>query len=637
MHVRKTSNSDSKKYPPGSFMGRLKEQKIIATLAAFIGGGWLTYEVVHWILVDHYHLPKILKDITIVTFLGALLSTVIWRWFRRAEKRPGNVKVEVLVVPLIILITLVTDLKFIFKMTGIAINMLIIGVVSLCIGIAWVVFKSLQWAASAPEAEKKVEALKPIEEKPISFPEWKKSIVVLPFDNISPEEDQDYFCDGMTEEIITDLSSIHELRVISRSSAMMLKGSKKPVRDIAKELNVQYVLEGSVRKAGNDIRITAQLIDATSDAHLWAEKYSSTLDDVFDIQEKVSRSIVDALRLKISPEEIKRISEKPIDNVQAYECYLRARQEIWRWTEDAFDRALQYLKNGLEIIGENSLLYAGIGEVYYNYVNIGVRQEDYIDKAEECIKRAFELDPDCPRGHYVLGLINQAFRANPRKSVDHLKRALAVDPNDSGVLFWLIAGYSFIGKTNASVPLIDRLLKIDPLDQQSHFGAGLFNLFIGRFDLARKHLHKAYQIEPENPICEIYYGLILIYNKSFKEAYAVMDKSEKTMPEHGIVQIGSIIKYAMQGKKERISQLMTSEFQAYCRRDPFWSLHLAEGYALLDEKEKAFDWLENAINRGLINYQFLNDYDSFLENIRREPRFKKLMKRVKHEWENFEV
>ncbi len=471
----------------------------------------------------------------------------------------------------------------------------------------------------------------------IAVPKTEKSIVVLPFDDMSPNKDNEYFSDGLTEEIISDLSLIQDLLVISRSSAMTYKGTKKKIKEIGQELNVQYVLEGSVRKAGNNLRITAQLIDAINDTHLWAEKYSSTLDDVFDIQEKVSRSIVDALRIKISPEEIKRISEKPIDNVQAYECYLRARQEMWRWTEDAFDRALQYLKNGLEIIGENALLYAGIGEVYFNYVNIGVRQEDYIDKAEECVKRAFELDPDCPRGHYVLGLINQAFRGNPRKSIDHLKRALAIDPNDSGVLFWLIAGYSFIGKTNASIALIDRLLRIDPLDQQSHFGAGLINLLAGKFDLARKHFLKAYQIEPENPICEIYYGLILLYNKSFKEAYALIDKSEKKMPEHGIVQIGSIINDSMQGKKERLSRLMTPEFQAYCRRDPFWSLHVTEGYALLDEKEKAFDWLENAINRGLINYHFLNEYDLFLENIRGEERFKKLMKRVKHEWENFEV
>ena len=471
----------------------------------------------------------------------------------------------------------------------------------------------------------------------ITFPKTEMSIVVLPFEDMSPNKDNEYFSDGLTEEIISDLSHIHDLLVISRSSAMTYKGKKKKIVEIGRELNVQFVLEGSVRKAGNDIRITAQLIDATNDAHLWAEKYGGTLDDVFDIQEKVSRSIVDALKLKLSPEEKKKVTERPIDNVQAYECYLRARQEMWRWTEDAFDSALQYLQNGLEIVGDNSLLYAGMGEVYYNYVNIGVKKEDYIDKAEECIKKAFELDADCPKGHYVLGLINQALRGNPQQSVNHLKRALDVDPDDSGVLFWLSVGYLFYGKIKAAIPLIDRLLQIDPLNPNSHWLLGFLNFFDGSFNLARRQLLKAYQMEPENPVFQIYYGIILAYSKCFKEAYAVLDKSEKMMPEHGIVQIGIFLKYAMQGKKEKISQLIIPKFKTYCRRDPLWSMQLAEGYALYDKKKEALDWLENAANRGFINYPFLNEYDPFLKNIREEPRFKKLMERVKHEWENFKV
>jgi len=161
-----------------------------------------------------------------------------------------------------------------------------------------------------------------------------KSIVVLPFEDMSPGKDNEYFSDGLTEEIITDLSHIHDLLVISRSSAMTFKGTKQTIPEIVKKVNVRYVLEGSVRKAGNSLRITAQLIDATTDAHLWAEKYSGTLDDVFDIQEKVSRSIVDALKVKLSPKEKKQIAERPIDNVQAYECYLRAMREMQRGTED---------------------------------------------------------------------------------------------------------------------------------------------------------------------------------------------------------------------------------------------------------------------------------------------------------------
>src|SRR4030042_310996 len=142
------------------------------------------------------------------------------------------------------------------------------------------------------------------------------------------DPDQDYFSDGLTEEIITDLSQVHDLLVISRSSAMTFKGVRKKIKDIAREVNVRYVLEGSVRKAGNDLRITAQLIDAKKDTHLLAEKYTGTIDDIFNIQEKVSHSIVDALKIKLNPEEQKRISEVPIDNVKAYEYYFKEKQAM---------------------------------------------------------------------------------------------------------------------------------------------------------------------------------------------------------------------------------------------------------------------------------------------------------------------
>ena len=164
-------------------------------------------------------------------------------------------------------------------------------------------------------------------------PTKEKSIIVLPFENISPDPDQDYFSDGLTEEIITDLSHIQDLLVISRSSAMTFKGTKKKISEIVREVNVHYALEGSVRKAGNNIRITAQLIDGINDSHIWAEKYSGTLDDIFDIQEKVSRALTDSLKIKLSPEDKKKFQERTIDNAFAYDRFLRAYSEILSWTK----------------------------------------------------------------------------------------------------------------------------------------------------------------------------------------------------------------------------------------------------------------------------------------------------------------
>ena len=231
-----------------------------------------------------------------------------------------------------------------------------------------------------------------------------QSIVVLPFDSLSPDQENKYFADGLTEELIADLSKIQALRVISRTSAMTLKGRERDVRSIGRELDVRYVLEGSVRRAGNNLRVTAQLIDAMNDAHLWAEKYTGTLDDVFDIQEKLSRTIVNALKLELSPEENRRIAERPIDDVRAYECYLRARLETWRWSKDALDHALRLIQNGLDIVGDNELLYAAQGNVYVQYRQVGIDTSDAnVRKAEECVEKVFALNPDSHHGHRLSG------------------------------------------------------------------------------------------------------------------------------------------------------------------------------------------------------------------------------------------
>ena len=301
-----------------SFLTKLRKRHIIETFVGFIAGGWLFLEFVDRILIAHYELNKKWLDVSFVTLLGALLCISLWRWFSGTEKRPGNVKIEVLLVPLIILIALAIDLNLIFQIIGMPGKKLLIGIVAFLLGIAWVIFKLSQWAAHVSEFPKEqIKTPSTVETglAAVGPPQWSKSIVVLPFENISPEEGQEYFCDGMTEEIITDLSHIRDLRVISRNSAMVFKGTHKPTRDIGRELNVQYVLEGSVRRAGNDLRITAQLIDAINDAHLWADKYSGTLDDVFVMQEKVSRSIVDALRLKLTQVEDQQLAKRPLVDI----------------------------------------------------------------------------------------------------------------------------------------------------------------------------------------------------------------------------------------------------------------------------------------------------------------------------------
>src|ERR1035437_9087844 len=204
------------------------------------------------------------------------------------------------------------------------------------------------------------------------------SIAVLPFIDMSPQKDQEYFCDGMTEELINRLGNVRELKVPARTSVFTFKGKAENISDIGQKLNVETVLEGSIRKAGNKLRITAQLINIADGYHLWSETYDRDLKEVFAIQDEISSAIVEALKLKLTSTEKPKISERPMDNIEAYEFYLRAMQDINRFTEDGLDRALRNLQKGIEISGDDALLYSGMALVYWQYVNIGVKQEEYI-------------------------------------------------------------------------------------------------------------------------------------------------------------------------------------------------------------------------------------------------------------------
>jgi len=568
-NMRLTKKSSSfKKYPPSSFMYRVRKWRIIETFIAFVAGGVAAVEFVYHIIFHYYHFPRYTVDITIIAIMIAMLCTLAWRWFR-GEREEGT---------------------------------------------------------EEPKTE------------PISFPEWKNSIVVLPFENISSEESQDYFCDGMTEEIITDLSSIHDLRVISRSSAMMLKGSKKAVRDIAKELNVQYILEGSVRKAENDIRITAQLIEATSDAHLWAEKYSVKLDDVFDIQEKVSRSIVDALKLKLSPEEVRGIAEHAIDNAQAYEWYIRARQEFWKYTEDSLNRCLQYLKNGETIVGDNALLLAGIGFVYFQFYDSGIRLEtEYIQNAESYGKKALHLNSDSPHAHRLLGLV-QLKKTGSTEAYGYIKKAHQLDPNDPDTLLWLGYILSLIkGRISESEPYVRKLLSIDPLIPANQSAVAGWHLAQGELEQSLSHFRKWYHMEPDSSVGRWHLAVNLALNQKQEESISLIEQTDKDIPGGPMNTFGLILKCAIKGEKESIKELLTDEITQMAWNDFHLPWFMAQCFALLNQKSRALDWLEQAVEQGWTNYPLFSTYDPFLENIRGEPRFKKLMKRVKYEWENFEV
>jgi non-specific serine/threonine protein kinase len=463
-----------------------------------------------------------------------------------------------------------------------------------------------------------------------------KSIVVLPFDNLSPDPDQEYFSDGLTEEIISDLSSVRALRVISRSSAMTFKGTRKRVADVARDLNVQYVLEGSVRKSGNNLRITAQLIDAPNDAHLWAEKYSGTLDDVFAIQERVSRSILEAMRLTLAPDEAARIRRHPISDIRAYEYYLKAIAEIVKFTERGTKEAERFLHNALDLVGENALLYAALASTKLNLANIGIGHEESLADAERYLQKALSLDPDLPQAHSNLGWL-RFFAGRCREAADHLKRSLTLGLNDTVGVVILASVYMCAGKIPAAEHLCEQALRIDPVAYPVHWAQGGMYFYDGQFGKAREAWGTMYRMFPDNPYSRFAFALILIYHKDYDEAFRIIEENLKRDPANVLSTLGAMLKFAVLGEKDRAQHEMTPAFRKSCLRDLTYSHHIAGVFALLGDNVEAMDWIENAVGMGFVNYPFLAEKDLLLANIRSQERFKRLMVRVKKEWEEFEV
>jgi TolB-like protein len=465
-----------------------------------------------------------------------------------------------------------------------------------------------------------------------------KSIIVLPFENISPDPDQEYFSDGLTEEVISDLSLIPDLLVISRSSAMTFKGGKYTIKEIAEKVNVRYVLEGSVRKASNNLRITAQLIDSANDGHIWAEKYSGTLEDIFDIQEKVSQSIFKALKVKLSSEEIHKIHERPIVNVVAYDCYLRAYREIMSWTKERVDVGLELLRKGNEITGENAVIYAGMALAHFQYSNLGIDQQKNAGISEELVRRAISIDPELAEAHLVFANILFVFHGNPREAVRHYQHANLNRPDNPDIMVWLSWCYHIIGKTELALKLSERCRIIDPLNPlYDNAYKGLNNFMQGRFDLALDPLLYINKLYPEAGMWKLWKTLALMYNDLTVDAYNYLCETVIEPGKESIDGLLIFLKYALKEDKEKMSSLLTPEFVNAMQFDCQYSWHLAAFYSHSGEKENALNWLDKAVDRGFINYPMLSQYDKLLNNVRGEERFIKLMERVKYEWENFEV
>jgi eukaryotic-like serine/threonine-protein kinase len=455
------------------------------------------------------------------------------------------------------------------------------------------------------------------------------SIVVLPFHNLSPDPDNAYFADGLTEEIIADLSKIRALRVISRTSAMRYRGTNKSLPEIAAELKVRHVLEGSVRKAGSALRITAQLIDAVSDTHLWAEKYSGTLDDVFDLQEQLSRSIVEALKGTLSREDEQRLAVRASSDPRAYDVWLRARHHGWTLSEEGVERAIRLVADGMQTLGASALLLAADAVLHYYAYDFGfAHSEETLARMEASADRAMELDRELALAWYARGLVHYK-RGNLPEFVRYLRRAVDVERN-SDALFFLGFVLAEAGLLAEARSYADEARERDPLMWMTTFGQSVVDLFSGDFETAVARCREwASQEGPEPAFALWWLGQALAYSGREDEARATFERAVRSgsglLPD--LCELG---RRAFEGDLQGTRHWLESNpaVRHGAMSDETFPRYLATCFARVGDFDSALNWLEQAIIWGFTNHQFLST-DRYLAPLHHDARFQALMDKAR--------
>ena len=566
------------------FLSNLRKKRIVEILAAFIGGGWLLLEFVHWLLVDHYHFPEKMIDITFITVLGTLLCTLIWRWFSGQEKS-RKFKLELVLIPLVILVAVLLDISLLLHLKG-------------------------------PESEA------------IPTTKWKNSIAVLPFVDMSPQKDQEYFCDGMTEELINRLSNIKELKVPARTSAFMFKGKAEDVREIGRKLNVRIVLEGSIRKMGNQLRVTAQLVNIADGFHLWSETYDRELMDVFDTWDEIALTIADKLKFTLLAKEKAKVTKRYTENIEPYNLYLKGRWYWNKWTEADIRKAMDCFQAAIDIDPNYALAYAGLAEAYNTLSHYSiVRPEEIYPKAKELALKALSLDKTLAEAHTVLGYVLVYYDWDWESGEREFKAAIALKPDDVTAHHLYSYFLVIMNRYEEAFSEIRKALAVDPLNMITNRTLGDFYYHSGQYDRAIESLKKTIEMEPAFSYAHSYLGLAYLQKSMYLEAIEEIQKDLELqralrplfLAYLGVAQFkGGFVEKG----KDILNGLLAQSQKEYV--PPYFFSYL---YFAMGDKDQGFSYLNKAYQER-DGWLPLLTFDHFFDAVRSDPRFEDILRRM---------
>jgi TolB-like protein/Tfp pilus assembly protein PilF len=594
----------------------IKARKVKKWVTIHLSSGLTMLGVIN-LLGSRYNLPSFIFDLSLVIVVFGLISVIILAWFHGKEDHRKVTPKEVILHSTVVI----------------------------CAAIGLVFY------ANRPKLETiTIDA---------------NSIAVLPFENLSSSKEDEYFSDGVTEDILTQLSKIEKLKVVSRTSVMKYKHSTKSAREISVELGVETLLEGSVRRFGNRVRIVAQLIDAKTDKHLWAETYDRELKDIFLIQTEVASRIAASLKTELSSADREKLKWNPTNDVNAYGFYLEGREHYNRYKQDENEKAIVLFRKALELDPEYALAYTGLADAFAQKAGIFGSEDAWFDSSIKMSKKAIELNPNLSEGYKSLGVVS-TYKGNFHSAIGYYNKALELNPNYGAAVNNISSIYWWLGKYDEAYPWALKSIQVDPARASGYAQLGIIYsglaqdsaaekwfltsiamqpnstrevdliknyITIKDFQKARNYINTIQKDSPLDPDILAVAALVEFYAGDFLKAKVLYDSaySKKADKKESYAEYAYIL-WKINKRKEAtlIFSKASNEAEELIKQgsEEFNSPYtLAEVNAVLGNKEAAYKWLQEAINKGWRFYRWsLNE--PLFENIRNEDRFKKMMNNV---------
>jgi protein kinase/serine/threonine-protein kinase len=509
----------------------------------------------------------------------------------------------------------------------------------------------------------------------------KQSVAVLPFVDLSLKKDQEYFCDGMTDEIIAKLSRLEGLRVIPRTSMMKYKNTEKGIKEVAQELDVASILEGSVRMEKDDIRVTTTLINVVYSSQLWSETYDRKLESVFDIQSDIAEKIASALKTRLSPEEKERLVKKPTENLEAYHYYLKGVDYYYRYSKDENENAIALFKKSLELDQNYALAYTGLGNAYSQRALRFGFPDSWLDSAVNVSLKAISMDPNLPEAYKALGLAYETKRWH-RKAKEAYEKAIELNPYYSDALSNLSAQCRITGEFDRALILAkkalllpspaiglnyviigrayQRLTEYDKAEEWynktfefepgitwstelAYYGLVNIDLLQGNYQKARNQIQKIVSFDPNNQLglelagmVELWTGNYAKAEEYYAEALEVLGEAKSGWRSEVNQEIKTSLGYILwkTGRQEEARNMLNQSLQLAKKaiekgnETPFYRVNIAIINSIQGKKSEAYKWLEKAIDAGWRGYAW-SLKDPLLENLHSDERFKQMMAQVK--------